>query len=265
MRFPSLGLACGAVLVALTSGARAQSCHAGSPWPASATTLRASVGGSFGAYDNAVGSGNYQGVSASLGAKHPWLSLQLTLPLYRLVYGTQTVHGPGDLGVDGRATVYRSSGDEVALGAMVGAMIPTGDKDKSLGMGHVMLMPGAWAELRSGRWSSALELSFTGAIGASGGHDHGGLSAQGPLVDPMNRYEVGHSARLSYEALTDLQVFGRLLGAVPAWTAEGQAREMVGAGVQAVVQMFDASAEVQVPIVGDPFTARLLLFVGVHG
>jgi hypothetical protein len=57
----------------------------------------------------------------------------------------------------------------------------------------------------------------------------------------------------------------RLLGAVPAGASGGDARELVGLGVQGEAGMFHGGFELQIPIVGSPFTARVALSLGIHG
>jgi hypothetical protein len=85
-----------------------------------------------------------------------------------------------------------------------------------------------------------------------------------PIVNPMNRSELAHALGASVQLHPNLNVTGRLLGAVTVADHSGAAREVVAPGLQLVFGAFDASLELQLPVVGHPFTSRTLLSAGAQ-
>jgi hypothetical protein len=247
----------------LAESAAAQSCHtpslrdsAGASWRASATAL-------FATYANASYTGEYQGVQAKLGFLHPRLSIDVALPYYRLVRNGLTEHGVGDVATDVRAVAFRSADHNFSVGPELALTLPSGDAQRDLGMGQVMLMPGAWLKLQRdklilivqaayGRSASSLSMS---------GHKH---EAVFPIVNPMNMQELEHAISVGYALHERVELEGRVLGAVPIASPMGTARELLAGGVQISAGIIDVGVEVQVPVVGAIFHAKTLLSVAAQ-
>jgi hypothetical protein len=242
-------------------GAQAQSCHGSSLPLEPEYAFRASLGSTFATYRNHQGEGDYQGLSAALAYAHPWLYVELTAPGYRLDDDDEVRYGMGDLASDVRLKVVRSADERLAAGLDLAATYPTGDSDHGFGMGHVMLMPGGWLLFRQDAMLLLLQLNYGASVGGShghGGHAHGSTS----IVQPMNASELVHAVSLAYRFHPQLRALARLAGAVPVADRAGQAREAVAFGLAALLGRFDVSAEVQLPVIGDPFRARTLLQLG---
>jgi hypothetical protein len=130
--------------------------------------------------------------------------------------------------------------------------LPTGSDDHLLGMGHVMLMPAAFAALRRGRHDAMLVVAYHHALDA-GGHHHGAL--QGPIVAPMSQREVALAARYTF------WLDGAGAGAVAEAalvlpTVDADPRAAAGLGVRWRRGRYDLSVVVQLGLAGEPFTAR---------
>jgi hypothetical protein len=101
-----------------------------------------------------------------------------------------------------------------------------------------------------------LQLAY-GRVASNGhGHEH---AATGPLVNPMNRSEIEHAAALSYQFAGPLFAAARLFGAVPVAARAGVAREALGLVLGAGLSRYQLSAELQLPLVGQPFALRTQL------
>jgi hypothetical protein len=239
--------------------ARAQSCHladlraAGQvqPWRIALLT-------SFASYRNSVYAGEYQGISAVASYAHPWVSAEVSFGGYRIVRNGLRDYGVSDLALDVRAALARFS--EITLGLEVAVTLPTGDPARGLGMGHVMLMPGAFLQLESAALRLLVQVAYGRALASAGEHAHG---SPGPLVNPMNRSEFEHAATLAYSFRAPLFAAARLFGAVPVATAAGSAREALGMALGASLERAQLSAELQLPLVGTPFALKTLLSAAV--
>jgi hypothetical protein len=184
--------------------------------------------------------------------------LDVFLPGYRLVRNGLTVHGVGDLALGARVSVFESSDGLLALGPELFVTLPTGDEAEGLGMGHAMLMPGLFVAVRTEKWQVVLQAAYGRALGASGGHDGHALGA---LVNPMNRSELEHMLSGHYALAPRLTLLARALGAVPVDAPGGRAREVLAAGATAKLGAVDLTFELQLPVIGEPFTAKNLLYL----
>jgi hypothetical protein len=219
-----------------------------------------SVAGVLGAFTTPTGSGEYQGWFANASLWHDWFSADVALPFYRIAQTGSHAYGIGDLSLTARAHLYHSPDRAFLAGPELGATFPTGDDKKELGMGHVMLMPGAFMSWHQGAVSLLTQLAYGRALMPSG-HVH---MDPMPLVNPMNRSELTHAIGVSVAVQQALRVTGRLLGAVPFFDHAGSAREVVAPGLQGIMGAFDASLELQLPVVGKPFTSRTVATIGAQ-
>lgn len=233
---------------------------------AGGSVLRASVGSVYAGYRNGFGEGEYQGLNAALAYQHPWLFVAASVPGYRLVRNGEARTEVGDVALDTRGTVYRDPESGFSLGLGFAATLPTGNGNFGFGMGHTMLMPGLWFSLAQEHFILMLGANYGHAVGAHhgahGGHMHGPRS--GSIVQPMNASEIEHALNLAVLLHPHVRALGRLFGAVPVADPAGEVREIAALGVQGILGIWDLSLEVQLPLVGSPFTARTLLAVGAE-
>jgi hypothetical protein len=220
-----------------------------------AEPFRLSLLSSFASYRNRVYAGEYQGAFVAASYSHPWLSAEASFGGYRIVRNGLRDFGVSDVALDVRGALARF-GDDMALGLELALSLPTGDPGRGLGMGHLMVMPGGFFQLQRSALRLMLQLAY-GRVASNGrGHEH---AATGPLVNPMNRSEIEHAASLSYQFAGPLFAAARLFGAVPVAASEGVAREALGLVLGAGLSRYQLSAELQLPLVGQPFALRTKL------
>lgn len=207
-------------------------------------------------YNNKVYAGEYQGLSVMASYSHPWVSAEATIGGYRIVRNGLRDLGISDLALDVRAALARIS--EMTFGLELAATLPTGDPGRGLGMGHVMLMPGAFFQLESSALRLLVQVAYGRALASGREHAHG---SPGSLVNPMNRSEIEHAATLAYSFRPPLFAAARLFGAVPVAASAGSAREALGIALGASLQRAQISAELQLPLVGTPFSLKALFTV----
>lgn len=252
--------------------AAAQSCHVSATAmhtdsSVDPSVVRASVGAVFAGYRNRFGEGEYQGLSAGLAYQHPWFAVGASVPGYRLVRNGEARTELGDIALDARGTVYRHTESGFSMGLGLAATLPTGNGKFGFGMNHTMLMPGLWLSFVREHIILLVEASYGRAIGAHhgahhGAHTHGALA--GSIVQPMNASEIEHGLSVAVPLDPHVRVLGRLFGAVPVADESGEAREIVALGAQGILGIWDLGLEVQLPIVGSPFTSRTVLAVGAE-
>ena len=252
-----------AVLCWLALPARAQTCHSPSLREPSESGFRLGMLQLFAVFSD-VEQGSYQGLITTLGWNHPWLRAEVALPLYRLAQDGGEELGPGDVAADVRVSVLRSQA--FSFGPELAFSLPTGDADASLGMGHVMAMPGMWARLEVGDFGLLAQLAYGAAFGDSASththHEHhAAASGAFPRVNPMNGSEFEHALGLSYALHSAVSLTARWVGAVPL-EAAGVARQIVAPGLQLTADPLDASLELQFPVAGDPFDVRVSVAFG---
>ena len=267
-------LALVALPAALVSRADAQACHVGAVASDPSRSVGLALTAVVGAYDNASGSGQYQGLIAEARYQRAWLRVALVVPGYRIERDGSQKFGVGDVALDLRLNVLERMECELSGGIAVATSAPTGNANRGLGMGHVMLMSGLWAQLQTASLTVLVDARYGRAVAASATGGSGGAhaahtassqgsassnGASGPIVQPMNRSEVELALSVAYRVTAQVAPFARLFGAVPVADAQGTARQAVAAGLIVTLGPVDVSAEVQVPIVGDPFTARGLV------
>jgi hypothetical protein len=259
----ALGLSLGAATLA--PAASAQSCHSSSLRPTSGLTYRVSLSSVFGSFTRGDTVGEYQGLFVTGTLSHPWFTAELALPGYRIAQTGSHAYGPGDIALNVRGNVFRSDDESITLGPELALTLPTGSADDGLGMGHVMLMPGAFVTWQQGAFTLITQLAYGRALASASAHaNHSSTEGPTPIVNPMNRSELTHSIGFSASVHPNLRVTSRLIGAVTLGAHNGFAREIVAPGLQFIVGAFDFALEQQLPIVGAPFTSRTLMSVGAQ-
>jgi hypothetical protein len=252
------------VLVLTCARTHAQTCHPLPMGRVEETAFRATVGLQVATYDVGDEQGDYQGIHTAFAYAHPWFGAELLVPAYRLARESDTELGLGDMVLTARATAFSLRDAALRLGVELPVMIPTGSPSRQLGMGHAMLMPALWFALSMEPFSLRAQAGYGRVLGAdSGHHHHGAAIAEGrsPLVNPMNREEVEHALTLALAIQRPLRVHARWFGALP--IGDGVTRQILGGGVSADVAMVQLSAELQVPVVGDPFVVKLVTEVAL--
>jgi len=192
--------------------------------------------------------GSYQGVAPTLGWMHGRFGTSATISLYHLTANGLSHYGAGDAALGGSATLL--DGDAVHAGLALHVMLPTGSELDNLGMGHVMAMPSAWGSWHDASLHVAASAGYGRAMVGLGGHNHG----PAPLVDPMNLQELTWSAAADLDLGHGVQLGGRTRGALPIGT--GQIRVIGGGRVAWGTPRVSTGLELQVGLVGDPFTVR---------
>lgn len=251
-----LSLALTVGMVAPKRGA-AQTCHPLAVEHAPAR-FRATLGLQFATYDVAGERGDYEGLYAGFAYRHRWFGLEAVLPAYRLGRDTSTEYGLGDVIVTARGTALSLREGAISLGLELPVMAPTGSADRQLGMGHAMLMPALWFALVEEPFALRTQLGYGRVFGEISDHAHHGGPGVGrtPLVNPMNRKELEHALALSLGVQRHIALQARWFGAVA--IGEGVTRQILGAGAIARLDPFELLVEVQVPVAGDPFVAKLV-------
>ena len=192
--------------------------------------------------------GSYQGVTPALGWMHGWFGANATISLYHMTANGLSRYGAGDAAIGGLATLVES--DAVHAGIALHLMLPTGSELDNLGMGHVMAMPSVWASWRDAPLTVSASAGYGRALVGLGGHNHG----PAPIVDPMNLQELTWSATADVDLGHGVQLGGRTRGAVPLGT--GATRVIGGGRVAWGTPRVTTGLEVQVGLMGDPFTIR---------
>jgi hypothetical protein len=208
------------------------------------------------------GSADVQGVTPSLHAGYGRFALRVAVPTYRLARdGAATAVGLGDVTVETSAELLTAAAWRA--GVSLGAGVPTGARDDGLGMGHTMLMPALWASAQPGRVRLAGSLSLGASVESDdgGGHDHHHGHTV-PVVNPMNRREVGGSLRAGYAPIQPLEVYALALGAAP--IGDGVTRTAVGIGARWQLGAWSVGGEADAGVVGRPFIARGVLDLTRH-
>jgi hypothetical protein len=202
-------------------------------------------------FDTTYYVGSYQGITPSLGWMTGRFGATAMIGLYHLTENGLSTYGAGDAMLGGMATVVDR--ETLRAGVALHMMLPTGSELENLGMGHMMAMPSLWATWRSAPLTVSASAGYNRALVGLGGHNHGLM----PLVDPMNMQELAWSAAADLDLGHGLQLGGKTLGGVPLGT--GQTR-MIGSGrVAWGTPRVSTGLEVQVGLVGDPFTVRGVL------
>jgi hypothetical protein len=193
--------------------------------------------------------GDYEGAVPSVRWASGRFAAAASLPLYRLESNGITRYGLGDALVQGQVKLYTEGA--WSAGAALAVTLPSGVDFEGFGMGHPMVMPAA-----IGGWSSdgvtiGASAGYGRALADLGGHDHG----MWPLVEPMNMSELELAANGDVMIARGLHGGVRVSAGVPI-AAQGRDRVIGAARIAWGTGRVESGAEIQVGLVGDPFTVR---------
>jgi hypothetical protein len=196
-----------------------------------------------------------QGMTTSLRGRWRRFGARVAIPVYRIAHDDGDVAiGLGDIAAEASARLV--GGERWRAGAVAGVSVPTGDADDGLGMGHTMLMPGAWLTAERGPLRVSAAASYGTRVGDAGDAHHHHHAARA-MVNPMNARELGSSLRAAYAATDDLEVHAVGLLAVP--IGDGVTRAAAAAGARWRLGTWSIGAEAGAGITGKPFVSRGVL------
>jgi hypothetical protein len=248
----------GAALALIPAGAQAEHCHSEGPVEGARKSSFA-VHSEFARYRQIDFEGQYEGLFLGARRDFDWVLLGATLPLYSLSRNGRNVGGLGDLALEVSVPLRFGPSRPRDLGFGLISTLPTGDGTQGLGMGHVMFMPHVWYRLSRKRFELRVSIGAGLAwMNGSGAHHH----RPQPVVNPMNSEEITFLAQPSYLVTKHLRAQTRFFGALPA-VEGGAPRVLVGAGLEARTEAFFSSVELSLPMLGDPYQAKLSLGLGV--
>jgi len=248
-----------AVLVAVLGcrSSAAQSCHL-PPSDTGTTGVIASTRAEWAGFDTTRYQGHYEGTGVSAALDMPRFRASAFLPAYRIVRNGISASGLGDVLLQGSGAVLRGSEPGRTLNVELALSLPTGDAEKDLGMGHVMVLPNIWGGWREGAFALTGRAGYGRAL-AGASHEHHHAGGPGPIVDPMNSSELQLAAAGTVELERRLALRAGVYGAVPLGIGNGAGRAagFVGAGLGG--PRIATEAQFHWPLAGDPFTKKLLL------
>jgi hypothetical protein len=249
-----------------TSFARAQSCHVTAPTVDDERGVRVVVRADTAGFSTEWDEGHYQGLFPGVRLAYEGFSLSSSLPVYRIVEDDVSNTGIGDVPIAARARLATFGEERMSAGAGLSMTLPTGDAEKELGMGHMMLMPGVFGRGRFGFLEFRAELAYGQALGSgdTAPHQHHGQEPDrpdgtNPLVDPMNRSELEPLLAASFDLGSPWTARGGAYGGFPVGSKQGTARAIAFVGIEASLGRFGTRVQAEVPFAGDPFTAKLVL------
>lgn len=241
-----------AVLVATTGAARADHSHhhhseAAAP---SAIEVSASLGAVVATYESPLYMGEYAGAQLGATVSAERFAIAATIAGYHIDRNGRSSDGLGDAMIHGMVTAIRRGA--ATFGPHLGVMLPTGDNGRGLGMGHVMLMGGAWGMVAGPAGTLAVTLGYAHGVGGAG--DHAEHAPSGPLVAPMAYSEAYGDATLLASLATGLDAGVRGSLAVP--TTDAPTRATGGVRVQWRAGRVVTTADLDAGLAGDPFGIR---------
>jgi hypothetical protein len=202
--------------------------------------------------------GDYEGVIPALSWSRDRYSVGASVGLYRILLNGLDDVGLGD--VTAHASLRLHADDHLYVGTMLMVTAPTGDEIHGLGMGHTMVMPMAYGAWTTGRVTVAATAGYSRAIAQmEANHDHGVW----PLVDPMNMSELTWAASLTVALGHALRGTVHVGGGIPI-ALEGHQRVIGAARLGWGAHRLETAFEVQLGLVGDPFTVRGLVETALH-
>lgn len=226
-------------------------------------------------FRNARGQGSYQSMGLELAYRQTDFSVWATLPAYRLRRENSVELGMGDAILGAQLNLLRVPEDEDWVLRVFGAVsLPSGDAERELGMGHVMILP----RIEAGRHYRSLSLvtwlgaglatETHGAHETHGEHGPHEPSSQdpphktpGPIVSPMNPFEIHWGARARVTLWDRLLVSAKLFAAQPIIEV-GQGRITAGGLIGLFHPRFIQEFEFEAPVASDPFVFRTALNLG---
>ncbi len=241
--------------VASASRARAHE-HHGAPAAPTERGVRLAVSAIAARYDTGTYVGDYEGLALAVGVARGRFAVHAIAPIYRLRANGADRWGPGDIMIGGDAIAFARRRWLVGGSLMFGA--PSGDGIRGLGMGHAMTMAAVWVRHGRGRLAWAASAGYARAFEAASHHDHGAW----PLVEPMNMAEVTGSLGADVTVARRWRVGAR--GAIALPTGAGSTRAIAAGGVRWIGARLEVATELQLGVLGDPFTARGVVETSVH-
>lgn len=202
--------------------------------------------------------GSYEGVIAEADWRLDRLALGASVPAYRLDENGFGLRGIGDVAAFGRVTAIETPAAHA--GVAFALSWPTGNDLNGLGMGHMMLMPAAWGEWRTGRLLLSAQAGYSRALISGGHHDHGPW----PLVEPMNMSEITWNAGATIALGSGLRGGARASGGVPVGSLPGHDRIVGAVNLGWGRGRVDTVAELQAGLDGDPFILRGVVQTALH-
>jgi hypothetical protein len=200
--------------------------------------------------DNMDYGGNYQGILAGGSWAKDRYAAGVSWSYYRMRRNGAESFGVGDIMVHGQVDLVARH--DVRGGVMLAVSMPTGDDIAGFGMGHLMLMPAAWATWRLDRVALTGAAGYSQALFTPTGHIHG----MAPLVEPMNMAEISWTAACDVAIVDGTRAGVRLTGGVPVGSMPGVDRVIGVARVAWGRRSVETAAELQAGLVGDPFNIR---------
>jgi hypothetical protein len=267
MSFPLVAVAVGlgaAVLVAVVAPAHADHCDPVVLAPRTGALWTAAVRGEAARFSNRQARGSWLGLRGELGAGLGPFHLRGWVPVYSLDRGGDRRRGLGDVGLAGQWQAWREPNGRWALGPSLAITAPTGEAAGGLGMGHAMVMPGAWWSLGAGALRASGMVAYGGALSSGAGHEHHPGGPIGSLVDPMNRSELMASTALGWWFARSLRAELAALAAEPLPADDGVRRVRGGLALAWGVGAFEVAGGVELPLVGDFFQARSHLTISAR-
>lgn len=199
--------------------------------------------------DNMYYGGDYEAVVGGFAWSYDRVSAGASWAYYRMQRNGERQYGVGDLVASGQVALVQRH--DLQTGVLAAISLPAGNEDIGLGMGHVMLMPAAYAASRLGAVAVTASLGYSRAL-ASGGHVHG----MAPLVEPMNMSELTWSLGADVPFAAGVHGGARIGGGLPIAAAMGTDRVVGALRIAWGSRNLDTGAELQAGLDGDPFTIR---------
>jgi hypothetical protein len=199
---------------------------------------------------------SFQGVALHAHLHAGRFAVEAHVPAYRLAHAQGVERGIGDVGV--AAWVRLHERHDLALGAGLPVGFPTGDEHRGLGMGHVMIMPTAFAVARRGPVTLLATAGYHHAIDPAE-HPPGGI--HGSIVSPMADRELSAAARATWWVAPALGAVAEAAIAVP--LDDEATRAAAGVGAHVRHGKVDLRAVIQLGLAGDPFGSRGVVAIHV--
>jgi hypothetical protein len=243
-----------------TRATRAQGCHPEPPQELQDSSWRLTLGQETARFESPRYEGHWQGLSSSAGVARQRLYAGAALGVYRIVRNGSPRRGVGDLLLHSRVSLLGAERERVRAGLAISVTLPTGDVRSDLGMGHVMLMTGAWVTAQLKQVLANAQLTYGKSLRGNNTHHHDSV---GPLVAPMSQSEIDATVSASFRIHPNgMLVKGGLNGALPVLDESGAAR----ANLLLALLFGDrlkTSLELQLPIAGVPSTLALRVALSI--
>jgi hypothetical protein len=256
-----------AALLGRSPHCAAQSCHdahTSLPSPQSSSAklgLQVRLSSEHAAFDTERYAGNYEALGLLVRWSRSWGDLRAASNVYRINANGRLQTGPGDFMLGGQWRAAEWQDGRLQLSADAQLHLPSDESNQHLSMGHPMVMPGLWLNWDNRELRGTAGLSYAQALGT---HPHHSAHGPAPLVNPMNAQELETAASVGTWLL------GRWLrtrvGASFAAPLSGPAaaRGTASLALDAVFSALFTGVETHTAWLGDPFSAKLRLFVGFN-